>query len=111
MAHGSEDYYNPAYHLTKLLRQAMGEATTIHASGTGSLADETPVKILDAWEGRTAFSVSNVGGVSGRISVGGSTDCGMASIGTHGEYMNETWCGDVYIAGRPTTPYYAFEEW
>ena len=98
--------------LTTIRQQAMGTATSMHASGTGETGFAGAVKtIISAWAGRTGFSVTNTGPETGRLCVGGSNSCSMATLNIGGYYTNETYCGAVKVKGTSDNIDYAFEEW
>ena len=96
--------------LTTIRSQAMGDATSLHASGTGTVGTSAVQKIA-AWTGRTGFSVTQTGTGAGVLYVGGSNKCAMASLHAGGSYVNETYCGAIYLKGSGTAIPYAFEEW
>lgn len=96
--------------LATLRSQAMGDATSLHDSDTGTVGTTEAVKIA-AWTGRTGFSVTQTGTGSGILYAGGSAACAMASLHAGGNYVNETYCGAIYFKGTGSAIPYAFEEW
>ena len=90
--------------------KGMGEATSLHASGSGTVGTGA-LNILAAWTGRTGFSVvgGNLG--AGYLYVGASTACGMGKVAGATHFINETYCGAIYIKGSAAGKGYAFEEW
>jgi len=96
--------------ITALRNQGYGTATSLHASGESSIGT-SPFKILDAWAGRTGFAFCNIDAEVSVLRVGGSTSCAMGSMSQGGCYVNDTYCGDIYVMGDIANVDYAYEEW
>lgn len=98
--------------LTTLRSQAMGDSTSLHASGIGETGLSGAVKtIIAAWTGRTGFCVTNLGITTGRLYVGSSNSCGMATLPAYNTYTNESYCGLIKVKASADLVDYAFEEW
>lgn len=96
--------------LETMRSQAMGDATSLHTSGNGTVTTSGKT-ILNAWAGRSGFTVINTGATEFGVRVGGATNYGMALLVLGGHYLNETYCGAVKVKAVYETAGYAYEEW